>query len=158
MITVRPTTEDSRHWVRSVVGEYWSSLLVVRPGHVWNDVSELPGFLAEDDGQPRSLALYEVRGEECELVVLQSVVEGVGAGTAVVNELREEAGRRGCKRLVVFTTNVNTNAIRFYQRRGFDLVAVHRNAMEEVRRFKPDVPVIEEGIALQHMLEFEIRL
>jgi GNAT superfamily N-acetyltransferase len=156
MITVRAMTDDTTHWVRSVIGEYMSSLLIVRPGRVWEDVSELPGFIAEDNDQPRGFALYEVRGEECELVVLQSIVERVGAGTAVVNALREEASRQGCKRLVVFTTNANPNAIRFYQRRGFDLVALHRNAMDEVRRRKPDVPTVEEGIPLRHMLELEI--
>jgi GNAT superfamily N-acetyltransferase len=159
MITVRPTTDDTRHWVRSVVGEYFNSLLQLRPGRVWEDVSLLPGFVAEDGAKPRGFALYEVRGDECELVVIRSVVENVGAGTALVGALREEAVRQDCKRLQVFTVNDNINAIRFYQRRGFDLIALHREAMEEVRRIKPDVPILgEDGIPMRHMLEFEIVL
>jgi len=159
MITVRPTTQDTRHWVRSVVGEYFNSLLQLRPGRVWEDVSLLPGFVAEDEDKPRGFALYEVRGDECELVVIRSVVERVGAGTALVTALREEAVRQGCQRLQVFTVNDNINAIRFYQRRGFDLIALHREAMEEVRRIKPDVPILgDDGIPMRHMLEFEIRL
>src|SRR5687767_12554045 len=145
MMTVRATTDDTRQWVRSVVGEYFSSLLQLRPGRVWEDVSLLPGFIAEEGDQPRGLALYEVRGEECELVLLRSVVEGRGAGTAVVNALRDHALTSGCKRLIVFTVNDNINAIRFYQRRGFDLIALHREAMEEVRRIKPDVPILGEN-------------
>jgi hypothetical protein len=59
----------------------------------------------------------------------------------------------------VITTNDNLDAIRFYQRRGMRLVAVHRGAVDEARRIKPSIPLIgEHGIPIHDELEFEIAL
>jgi hypothetical protein len=57
------------------------------------------------------------------------------------------------------TTNDNTAAIRFYQRRGWDLVALHRDALDRSRELKPAIPRTgDDGIALRHELELERRL
>jgi hypothetical protein len=56
------------------------------------------------------------------------------------------------------TTNDNAPAIRFYQRRGWDLVALHRDAVNESRRLKPEIPATGvDGIPIRHELEFERR-
>jgi hypothetical protein len=45
--------------------------------------------------------------------------------------------------LWVITTNDNTDALRFYQRRGFCLVKVHRGAVDRSRAsLKPEIPVV----------------
>ena len=57
------------------------------------------------------------------------------------------------------TTNDNLNALRFYQKRGFVLVAVHRNAMEQARKLKPEIPLIgNDGIPLRDEIELEMLL
>ena len=64
-----------------------------------------------------------------------------------------------CKRIVLVTTNDNINAIRFYQKRGFDMVCLYHNAMDVSRKLKPEIPLIgENGIPLRHELEFEMIL
>jgi DNA-3-methyladenine glycosylase I len=51
------------------------------------------------------------------------------------------------------------NALRFYQKRGLALVAVHRNALEESRRIKPEIPLIgSDGIPLRDEIELEMDL
>jgi hypothetical protein len=45
-----------------------------------------------------------------------------------------EATAMGCRRLWLYTTNDNLPALRFYQRLGWDLVALHRGAVDEARR------------------------
>ena len=51
------------------------------------------------------------------------------------------------------------NALRFYQKRGFILVAVHRNALEQSRKLKPEIPLIgEHGIPLSDEIELEMTL
>jgi ribosomal protein S18 acetylase RimI-like enzyme len=50
--------------------------------------------------------------------------------TAAVGQL---ARQQGCTRLWVITTNENVDALRFYQRRGFCLVTVHRGAVDRSR-------------------------
>ena len=67
--------------------------------------------------------------------------------------------KREDKRLVVITTNDNIGAIRFYQKRGFDMVKLYRGALERSRKLKPQIPLIGENeIPLRHEIEFERKL
>ncbi len=57
------------------------------------------------------------------------------------------------------TTNDNTPALRFYQRRDFDLVSIHRNAVKEARKLKPEIPDVGmDGINIRHEIEMEYLL
>jgi GNAT superfamily N-acetyltransferase len=69
----------------------------------------------------------------------------------------ERARTAGCRRLWVVTTNDNTRAIRIYQQWGFDLAALHRDAITEARRtLKPHIPELgEHGIPMRHEIELE---
>lgn len=59
--------------------------------------------------------------------------------------------------IVLITTNDNINAIRFYQKRGFDMAHLFRNAMDISRKLKPEIPLIgENSIPLRHEIEFEL--
>lgn len=66
------------------------------------------------------------------------------------------AKERGCKKVILITTNDNINAIAFYQKRGFDMAHLYHNALEVSRRLKSEIPLIgEHGIKLMHEIEFE---
>ena len=57
------------------------------------------------------------------------------------------------------TTNDNLGALRFYQRRGLRLVAVHRGAVDHARAVKPAIPRVgEHGIEIHDELELELAL
>lgn len=57
------------------------------------------------------------------------------------------------------TTNDNLDALRFYQRRGWRLVAVHPDPLEESRRLKPSIPTVGLfGIPRRDELELEAGL
>ena len=63
----------------------------------------------------------------------------------------------GCRRVWLVTSNDNLPALRFYQRRGYELVAVHRRSLEEARRLKPEIPSTGlYGIPLRDEIELEI--
>ena len=65
----------------------------------------------------------------------------------------------GCRRLWLITTNDNLAALRFYQRRGFELVAVHRRAVAAARRLKPEIPLVgAHGIPIRDEIELEMAL
>ena len=113
---------------------------VVVTGGKARDASLLEGFVAEADGEPVGLATYETRGAECELVTLDSVREGIGAGSALLAAVANAAWKQGCRKLSVVTTNDNVRALGFYQRRGFVLVALRTRAVEKSRRLKPEIP------------------
>ena len=60
---------------------------------------------------------------DAELVGLVTTYRGAGAGTALLDAVVERGRQDGWKRLWLITTNDNTDAIRLYQRAGWDWVA-----------------------------------
>jgi len=70
-----------------------------------------------------------------------------------------EVEENGCRRVWLITSNDNLDALRFYQRRGLRLVAVHRGAIDEARRVKPSIPATGEyGIPVRDEIELELQL
>jgi ribosomal protein S18 acetylase RimI-like enzyme len=157
-VTIRPLREADRAWLKGFVAERWGSEIVVARGRVLRP-EEHPGFVAEDGGEPLGLVTYRVVDGDCEIVTIDSVVEGRGVGTALLDAVTAEARKAGCGRVWLITTNDNLNALRFYQGRGFRLVAVHPNAVEESRRLKPQIAEVGSfGIPIRDELELELSL
>ncbi len=156
-LSVRPLRDDERGWLTERLVELWDSALMVTRGRV-HAVAELPGFVCEVDGERVGFATYEVRNGQCELVTLNSLREGLGVGSALLSAIATEAEQRSC-RLWLITTNDNLQALGFYQRRGFQIAAVHVRAVEESRRLKPSIPLVGgNGIAIRDELELELGL
>jgi len=119
-----------------------------------HQADELPGFIAVHEGKPAGLVTYHINGNECEIVSMNSLVERTGIGSALIDAVKDVAAKAGCKRLWLITSNDNTAALRFYQKRGFSLVAVYRNAVEQSRKLKPEIPLIgNDGIPLRDEIE-----
>lgn len=155
---VRPLTEDDRSWVRSTLKRYWASTTVVTRGRV-HEADELPGFAAWRDGVEVGLLTYNIEGDQCEIVTHNSLAGHGGVGSCLLAEVRKVAREAGCRRLWCVTTNDNTEAMRFYQRRDFDLVAIHRGAITEARKLKPEMPDVGlDGIPIRHEVEMEYLL
>jgi ribosomal protein S18 acetylase RimI-like enzyme len=156
-ITVREPREDERAWIQEFLEGTWGTPVVSRG--VAYDAPGLPAFLAVMGAEIVGLATFHFADGDCELVTLDALREGQGIGSALLSAVGEEAGRRGCGRLWLITSNDNVNAIRFYQLRGMRLVAVHRSAIDESRRIKRSIPLIgEHGIPIHDELEFELPL
>ncbi len=102
------------------------------------------------------LATYALGEDGCELVTIDSLVEGRGVGTSLLEAVAEAARRAGCRRVWLVTTNDNLPALRFYQRRGFVLTALHRDAVAKSRDLKPEIPRFgNDGIPIRDELELE---
>lgn len=157
--TVRALRDDERDWVAGFYGEHWGSTRMARLGELL-DLRDLPAFVAEHEGEVAAVATYTIRGDRCELAGLTTSMRRVGAGTALIDAVAAAARQAGCGTLWVLTTNDNTPALRFYQRAGFDLVALHRGAVDAARReLKPEIPEVgRDGIALRHELVLELGL
>lgn len=157
-LAVRPVQAADLPWVRRVLIESWGAVRVVARGRV-HQADALPAFVAVRAGQPLGLATYCVAGPACELVTLDSLARGTGIGSALVEAVATAARTAGCRRLWLITTNDNLTALRFYQKRGFVLVALHRNALDKSRRLKPSIPLFGlDGIPLRDELEMELPL
>jgi ribosomal protein S18 acetylase RimI-like enzyme len=150
--------EKLRGAVDGYVRCLWGGPMCVTMGTLY-DMSGLPGFAVVEEGALLGALLYRVAGGEMEVSALFSLVEGQGAGRKLLDAAAEEARKRGLRRLWLITTNDNTRAIRFYQRYGFHLKAVHIGAVNEARKLKPTIPQTgDDGIPIEHEFEFEILL
>jgi len=153
---VHELTDEHREWARGLLAARWGSEKVVTRGRV-HQADALPGFVAVVDGVPQGLLTYELVGEECEVVTLDAVTTGRGIGAALLGAVREHVAARSCRRIWLITTNDNLDALRFYQRYGFQLVSVHRNAIAASRKLKPEIPECgRDGIPIRDEIELEL--
>jgi ribosomal protein S18 acetylase RimI-like enzyme len=153
-----PFTETHREWASAILKETWGSTKIVSKGRL-HDAIDLPGYVAIYEIEPVGLVTYHLDESECEMVTLNSSQPALGIGTALVTAVKEAAVKAGSERLWVITTNDNVAALRFYQQRGFRLAALHKDALRESRRIKPQIPRTGKyGIPIRDELELEIWL
>ncbi len=147
-----------RSWAHNLLTERWGSHFVVSRGRVY-EADRLPGFVAFIEGKPKGLLTYRIISEECEVVTLDSLIGGIGIGTTLLEAVKGVAEMRDCQRIWLITTNDNLPALKFYQKRGYRLVAVHRDALTRSRQLKPGIPEIGlDGIPLRDEIELELSL
>lgn len=156
---IRGLEATDRNWIAEKLDEYWGSTRVVSRGKL-HYAHTLPGFtIVDGDEHPQGLITYHISEGACEIVTLNSYQEGIGIGTALIQAVKDAAETEKCHRLWLITTNDNTHALRYYQKRGFRLVAVHQGAVTEARRLKPEIPLLGlDDIPITDEIELEISL
>ena len=164
---IRPLERTDREWVAHFLDERWGTTQIVSRGKaVYGHL--LPGFMAErscdsttEEASTENIGLITVHiGEnECEITTLNSLSECVGVGSALVEAVENWAQEAGLARLWLVTTNDNLAALKFWQKRGYELVTVHRNAIADARRIKPQIPITGlDGITIRDEIELEKRI
>lgn len=80
---IRPTEKEDQPSISGLLIEQWGSVNIVtrRRIHIAN---QLPGFIAFAGREVVGLGTYRIENDECELVSLNSLKEGMGVGTAEV--------------------------------------------------------------------------
>ena len=156
MVTIRPTEPTDRIVVERLQLQLWGSEIAVGHGTVFRP-ADLPGFLAEDADKVVGMLTYQQQDPTTvEVVTLDAVWRHAGIGTALLDAAATVAAAAGATRLVLTTTNDNVDALRFYQRRGFHLIALRPGALEHSRQLKPAIPLTGNyGIPLTDELELE---
>jgi GNAT superfamily N-acetyltransferase len=154
-LRVRQRDESDRAEVEAFLADRYSRS-VARLGRIEHPLDH-PALVAERDGTLAGVLTYVIDGEGCEILTLHAAERFGGTGTALIEAVERLAADAGCARLWLITTNDNVDALRFYQRRGFRLAALHRGAVDDSRaRLKPEIPRIgEHGIELRDELELE---
>jgi GNAT superfamily N-acetyltransferase len=134
----------------------WGAPIVTGHGATY-DLTALPAVVAVSGGRIRGAITYLIDGDACELVSINAFGGRRGVGTALVEYAAQEAARHGCTRLWCTTTNDNLDALRFYQRRGFRLVALRPGAVDRARHaVKPQIPEVGAyGIPLRDEIDVE---
>lgn len=160
-LVLRPLNSEDQDQVSRFIAEHWGASTVVAHGNIYRP-SDLPGFIAFHPGAEDNwlgLTTYNLHDTQCEIVTIDSLFPTTGVGTALLGAVKQVALKAGCKRLWLITTNDNLDALRFYQKRGFVLVAVHRKAVNRSRQLKPEIPEVGAyGIPLRDEIELEMVL
>jgi ribosomal protein S18 acetylase RimI-like enzyme len=138
--------------------DHWGGEEMIARGNIYRP-GQISGFVVEEGNEWIGLITFLIKEGECEVTSLDSLREGQGIGTLLIDKAIQEARANGCRRLFLITTNDNLHALRFYQKRGFEIVTIYRGAVNESRKRKPSIPLIgNDGIPLRDEIELEIRL
>lgn len=152
---IRRVEEYDREWVQKLLSESWESSSIVTRG-ASHQADELPGFVAEIGGYKVGLITWNVNENMLEIVTVNVLKQREGIGTDLVNAAIEEAENLTCSRVWVITTNDNVPAQKFYRALGFSIAAVHKDAVIESRKLKPEIPLIGlDGIPITNEIELE---
>jgi ribosomal protein S18 acetylase RimI-like enzyme len=155
-VAVRPLRDADLPWAEQLLDVELGGRHQARRGELI-DVLGLPGLVAERDGVCIGLLTYRPAHGGAELEAIATSERQAGVGSALVEAVRRELA--GQARLWLVTTYDNLDALRFYQRRGFALVALRPGAVAAGRALKPSIPLVGAfGIPLRDELELELPL
>lgn len=149
-------SDRNRDMINDFIRQQWhTTTMVIRGKEI--DMTKAEGFYIRDGLDIIGLVTFIVYNRILEILSLDSRRENHGIGSRLVERVVYEAKERGCQKVVLITTNDNINAIRFYQKRGFDMTHLFCNAIDAARKLKPEIPLIgENSIPMRHEIEFEM--
>ena len=155
MLPLRRLNREDLPRLRQFWAEHWGGDEMIVHNEIFQP-EQLEGFVTRDWA---GVVTFTIKGDQCEIISLDSLDEGRGIGTALINAVASEARSHSCCRLFLSTTNDNLHALHFYQKRGFELAALRRGALNESRKIKPAIPLLgEDGIPLRDEIELEMSL
>ena len=155
---LRPIVADDRLEIGERLAESWGEPVLVSKG-IMHQADQLPGFVAVAGRKLEKIVgilTYHIEAGACEVVTIDSFLPKKGVGQALLAEVEQAAKVAGCHRLWLITTNDNVDALKFYQRAGFQIAAVYPNAIEASRKLKPTIPETGlYGIPIRDEIELE---
>jgi len=155
---VTDLSDNDRTWVRERTELLFGGDLVVSRDVV-HTPADLPGFICVEGSERVGLATFKIEGDQCELVTLDALCQWCGVGTALLEAVEKAAKAAECTRVWTITTNDNMDALRFFQRRGYQIYQVRPNGMDAIRQLKPGVPSTGHyGIPIRDEIEMEKQL
>ena len=154
-MSVKVITKENRGKVVSFFRENWGSSEMVISTGVYQ-CEKLDGFIFEENNQIIGLVTYVIRSNEIEIISLDSLQEGNGIGSALIKKVENTAKQKQIQTVSLVTTNDNLNALKFYQKRGYRIISIIPDAVNNARKIKPSIPLMgNDGIPLEDELKLE---
>ena len=155
-LIIRSATDQDTQWLEEKMEKDWGGLPLVIRGKKYYP-HKLNGLIAEDNHNLAGFLYYEFQENDCEIIVFEIYDKFKGIGTQMLEKLKEVAKDNHCNRIYLQTSNDNLDALRFYQRRGFHICAIHINSVEVSRKIKPTIGMIGEyNIPLRDEIDLEL--
>ena len=151
---IKEINELNREKVIYFFREHWGSSEMVISSGIYQ-CEKLDGFIFEDNNNIIGLVTYVVKTNEneIEIISLDSIQEGQGIGSALIQKVENTAMQKQIQIVSLVTTNDNLNVLKFYQKRGYRIISVISDAVNEARKIKPSIPLISsEGIPIKDEL------
>ncbi len=148
-------SENNRQQVIDFFRMHWgSSQMIISSGTY--DCAMLDGYVYVEDASILGLITYVLHEDSLEVISLDSIQEGQGIGSRLMEKVEQFAKLQGIRQIELITTNDNLQALKFYQKRGYRITDVMPNAVVEARKVKPTIPLIgNEGIPLLDELKLK---
>lgn len=155
---IRLTLLEEKKIVKELFIKEWNSDIMISKNQK-HFVENLESIIAVVDKEIIGLLTFNIIDKQAEIVSLDSFNEGKGIGTKLLDFTLNYFKNLNLDRIWLITSNDNCHAIRFYQKRGWKMVNIHFNAIEEARLLKPQIPMFGyDGIPILHEIEFEYSL
>jgi GNAT superfamily N-acetyltransferase len=153
---IRPVTD--RAFLDELLRLRWSGGALMLRGKIVHP-KDVEAHAAYHGGRLAGVATWRVEGPVLYLVTLNNVTGERGVGVALLDAMMKLGREKGSGLLRVIVTNDNLNALGFYQRRGFRMIAVHPGAIDTIRALLPGIPSMgANGIPIRDEIELEIDL
>lgn len=156
---IRKINEGDREWIRRFIIKEWGAEKIISWGKVYYP-HKLDGFVAVVNKKYLGLITYIIRKEKCKLISLNTLRKGKGIGTALLEAVKKSVRKIGCKKIFLATTNDNLDALRFYQKKGFNIKSLYIESITYAReKLKPEIPLLGNyGIPIRDEIGLEIVL
>lgn len=85
-----PINSEIRPKVNQNIAEEWGGPIIVTKG-ISHDTSNADGFVSVNDGELTGYILYSIQDNQCEILVLQSILENHGIGSDLIKTVINNA-------------------------------------------------------------------
>jgi ribosomal protein S18 acetylase RimI-like enzyme len=120
---------------------------------------DVEAFGAYRENRLQGLVTWRIEDGVLYMLTISNVTDTRGVSTALLNKMLAMAREKGFAYMRALITNDNWPAFRYYQRRGFRIVAVHPGVIDMMRQMKPSIPTKGvEGIPMRDEIELEVVL
>jgi GNAT superfamily N-acetyltransferase len=153
---IRPITD--RAFLDELLRLRWSGGALMLRGKIVHP-KDVEALAAYHDGRLAGVATWRLEGPVIYLATLNNITEQRGVGVALLDAMMNLGRQKGSALLRVIVTNDNLNALGFYQRRGFRIIAVHPGAIDTIRALLPNIPTMGANrIPIRDEIELETDL
>ncbi|MUT68336.1 GNAT family N-acetyltransferase [Paenibacillus sp. NEAU-GSW1] len=136
-----PMSEKDIEWQKEQWLSEWGGETMITKGKK-HHIQDLDAFIAWVDDLRVGAATYRLGINDCELMSINTTVQGIGIGSNLISTVEQKVKQSGRNRIWLITSNDNLDALRFYQRRGYRITAINQNAIDEARKLKPTIPKV----------------
>ncbi len=155
-IEIKPM--ENRKQLEDLLRLRWSEANILIKGQFVRP-EDVFAFGAFADGRLHGLVTLQRDGKVLYLVALNSFSQMRGVGVELLKAAVAYGREHGMTFLRALVSNDNMVGIRFYQKRGFRIVALHRGIIDAMRHVKPSIPLTGlDGIPMRDELELEYEL